>query len=121
MYQAVTGSGVAAAAAAHHARPATATATMQASSLTGIARQAPRPPPARVGRARAPPTRSPRGRARAARREATARPRPRARAPRSAPAGPTLLAPPPRLEGRRQLVTCLSQLAGALLEAFDCP
>src|SRR5690242_14968144 len=103
MYQAATGLGVAAATAAHHATPTTANASVQARSLTGIARRAPRPPHARVGRARAPPTRLPRGRARAARRGATARPRPRARAPRSAPAGPTLLAPPPCLEGRRQL------------------
>src|ERR1041385_7396348 len=120
MYQALTGFGVAVAAAAHDAS-APATTRAQERSLMDISRRAPRPPHVRAGRARARPTRSPRGRARAARRGARARSRPRARAPRSVRAGPTLLAPPPCLEGRRQLVTCLCQLARALLEACDSP
>src|SRR5438445_4322833 len=118
MYQAVTGFGVAAAIATEAVRP-TVTTTAQTRSLTGIALRALRPPPGRVDPARARPTRSPRGRALAARRAPTARLHPRARASRSAPAGPALLAPPPCLEGRRRLVTCLCRLAGALLQACD--
>src|SRR5437660_6556524 len=117
MYQALSELGVAAAA-AEDTRPAT-TAIAQARSLTGISLRAPRPPPERVDHARARPTRSPRGRALAARRAPTARLHPRARASRSAPAGPALLVPPPCLEGRRRLVTCLCRLAGALLQACD--
>src|SRR5947208_1798845 len=119
MYQAVTGC-VAAATVADHARPA-AKVSVHARSLMGISPRAPRPPHARAGHARGRPSPSPPGRAPSARRGGTARTHPRARVPRSAPAGPALLAPPPCLEGRRRPVTCLSQLARALLEACDRP
>src|SRR5689334_23054873 len=100
MYQAVTGFGVAASAAADDTRTAME-ASAQARSLRDISQRGLRPPYARAGRVRAPPTPSPHGRARVAQRGAKARSHPRARAPRSAPAGPALLAPPPCLEGRR--------------------
>src|SRR5262245_48772067 len=82
-------------------------------------RRARRLPAGPAGRARARPTRLPRGRAPAVRGGATALPLPRARAPRSAPTGPAPRVLRPCLEGRRQLVTCLCRLAGALLETCD--
>src|SRR5262245_27469919 len=120
MYQAVTALGAAAATLVRASPTARTLAT--ARSLTNVTRAPPREPRRPHGRAdpaRARPTRSLRARARAARRAARARRHLRTRAPRSAPAGPALRAPPPCLEGRRQLVTCLSQLARALLEACD--